>query len=88
MRINNYFKGNSFKQCPFEHTIYVKAHNNELLIVALYVDGLIFIGNNQKLIDEFKTIMMLEFEMINLEMMRYSFGLEIKQEKSRIFVSQ
>jgi Reverse transcriptase (RNA-dependent DNA polymerase) len=32
--------------------------------------------------------MKLEFEMTDLRIMRYFLGLEIKQEKSRIFVSQ
>jgi hypothetical protein len=32
--------------------------------------------------------MKLELEMIDLEMMRYFLGLEIKQKKSGIFVSQ
>jgi Reverse transcriptase (RNA-dependent DNA polymerase) len=86
--IDSYFKENDFKQCPFEAAIYVKASKNELLIVALYVDNLIFMGNNQNLIDEFKREMKFEFEMKDLEMMRYFLGLEIKQEKSRIFVSQ
>jgi Reverse transcriptase (RNA-dependent DNA polymerase) len=59
----------------------VKASKDKLLIIALYVDDLIFMGNRQRLIDE------LEFEMTNLGMMRYFLGLEIKQEKSGIFVS-
>jgi Reverse transcriptase (RNA-dependent DNA polymerase) len=52
------------------------------------VDDLIFMGNRQRLIDEFKQEIKLEFEMTNLGMMRYFLGLEIKQEKSGIFVSQ
>jgi Reverse transcriptase (RNA-dependent DNA polymerase) len=86
--IDSYFKENGFKQCPFEAVIYVKAHKDELLIVALYVDDLIFMGNNQSLINEFKKVMKLEFEMTYLGMMMYFLGLEIKQEKSGIFVSQ
>jgi Reverse transcriptase (RNA-dependent DNA polymerase) len=56
----------------------VKAKNDELLIVTLYVDDLIFMENNQRLIDELKKVMKLEFEMTDLEMMRYFFSLEIK----------
>jgi Reverse transcriptase (RNA-dependent DNA polymerase) len=66
----------------------VKARKDELLIVALYVDDLIFMGNNQRLIDEFKREMKFEFEMTDLGMMRYFLCLKIKQEKSEIFVSQ
>jgi Reverse transcriptase (RNA-dependent DNA polymerase) len=56
----------------------VKARKEELLIVALYVDDLIFMGNNQRLIDKFKREMKLEFEMADFRMMRYFLGLEIK----------
>jgi Reverse transcriptase (RNA-dependent DNA polymerase) len=45
-RIDIYFKGNDFKQCPFKAAIYVKARKDELLIVTLYVDDLIFMGNS------------------------------------------
>jgi Reverse transcriptase (RNA-dependent DNA polymerase) len=46
------------------------------------VDDLIFMGNNQRFIDEFKREMKLKFEMTDLGMMRYFLGPEIKQEKS------
>jgi Reverse transcriptase (RNA-dependent DNA polymerase) len=56
----------------------VKARKDEILIVALYVDDLIFMGKSQRLIDEFKREMKLEFEMTDLWMMRYFLDLEIK----------
>jgi Reverse transcriptase (RNA-dependent DNA polymerase) len=76
--IDSYFEKNDFKQCPFKHVIYMKAFKDELMMVALYVDNMIFMDNNQRLIDEFKTMMKLEFEMAGLKMMRYV----------RIFISQ
>jgi Reverse transcriptase (RNA-dependent DNA polymerase) len=51
-------------------------------------DDLIFVGNSQRLIDEFKKVMNLEFEMTDLGMMSYFLDLEIKQDKSEIFISQ
>jgi Reverse transcriptase (RNA-dependent DNA polymerase) len=56
----------------------MKAFKDELMMVALYVDNMIFMDNNQRLIDEFKTMMKLKFEMAGLKMMRYV----------RIFISQ
>jgi Reverse transcriptase (RNA-dependent DNA polymerase) len=76
-RIDSYFKENGFKQCPFEAAIYVKARKDELLIIIMYVDDLI-LRNSQRLIDEFKREMKLEFEMTDLRMVRYFLGLEIK----------
>jgi Reverse transcriptase (RNA-dependent DNA polymerase) len=84
-RIYIYFKQNGFNQYPFKEAIYVKARKDELLIIALCVDDLIFMGNSQRLIDEFKREMKFEFEMTDLRMMRYFLGLKIRQEISGIF---
>ena len=70
-RIDSYFKENGFKQCPYEYALYVKMRGAEKMVVALYVDDLIFMGNSQRLIDEFKKDMKTEFEMTDLGLMRY-----------------
>lgn len=46
--IDSYFMKEGFLKSPSEHTLYVKKDNNEMfLIVSLYVDGLLFIGNKE-----------------------------------------
>jgi Reverse transcriptase (RNA-dependent DNA polymerase) len=57
------------------------------LLVALYVDDFIFMGDNEKMIKDLKKAMTREFEMTYLELMKYFLGLEARQEKSGIFVS-
>lgn len=54
---------------------------------TLYVDDLIFIGNNVELIKEFKEVMKKEFEMTDLGLMKYFFGLKVIQGEEGIFVS-
>jgi Reverse transcriptase (RNA-dependent DNA polymerase) len=87
-RIDTYFKDNKFIQCPYEHALYVKKEKCNLLFVALYVDDLIFMGNNEEMIKDFKEAMTREFEMTDLGLIKYFLGLEVRQGKSRIFVSQ
>jgi len=58
------------------------------MFIALYVDGLIFMGNNPEMINEFKRVMEKEFEMNDLGNMKYFLELEVKQLESGIFVSQ
>jgi Reverse transcriptase (RNA-dependent DNA polymerase) len=53
--------------------------------VALYVDDLIFTGNNRDMIEKFKLKMTKEFEMIDLGLMSYFLGLEVREENSGIF---
>jgi Reverse transcriptase (RNA-dependent DNA polymerase) len=65
-------------QWPYEHALYVKVKNEDILVVALYVDDLIFVDSNYKMVDEFKRVMNSEFEMMDLGLMSYFLGLEIK----------
>ncbi|CAL9007314.1 unnamed protein product [Prunus brigantina] len=67
------------QKCPYEHTLLVKHGKEcEILIVCLYVDDLIFTGNNEDMFKEFKKSMMEEFEMTDLGKMHYFLGIEVK----------
>lgn len=60
----------------------MKKYEGKLLFVALYVEDLIFMGNDEKMIEEFKEAMTREFEMTYLVFMKYFLGLEVRQGKS------
>jgi Reverse transcriptase (RNA-dependent DNA polymerase) len=36
-RIDAYFKGHGFVQCPYEHALYLKVRKDDILLVALYM---------------------------------------------------
>ena len=66
------------ERCHYEHTLFTKTtKESKILIVSLYVDDLIFTGNDEYMFAEFKNSMMLEFDMIDLGKMRYFLGIEI-----------
>ncbi|KAK0607717.1 hypothetical protein LWI29_019074 [Acer saccharum] len=78
--INGHFKLHGFHTSESEPTLYVKLRgNDEILIVCLYVDDLIYTSNSAALIAEFKNFMIDEFEMTDLGLMNYFLGLEVKQ---------
>nr|KYP75184.1 Retrovirus-related Pol polyprotein from transposon TNT 1-94 [Cajanus cajan] len=87
-RIDTYFRNNGYCQCPYEHALYLKKSGRDILLVALYVDDLIFMGNEVGLVRNFKEVMMKEFEMTDLGSMSYFLGLEVEQTRTGIFVSQ
>jgi len=60
----------------------------EMLIVCLYVDDLIFTGNDSVMFTEFKKSMMDEFDMTDIGLMHYFLGIEVVQSTSGIFMSQ
>lgn len=80
IKTNSYMINNCFSRSSSEPTIYTKANQQgKILIVCLYVDDMIFIGN--MLINQFKTTMKKEFEMIDLGLMKYFLCIEVEQTK-------
>jgi hypothetical protein len=87
-KIEAYFYRENFEKCPHEHTLFVKHAENKILIVSLYVDDLIFTGNCEVLIDDFKCSMKKNFAMTDLGKMRYFLGVEVTQETRGIFIAK
>ena len=58
------------------------------MIVCLYVDDIIFTGNNPCMFNDFKKVMTKEFEMTDIGEMSYFLGVEVKQNQEGIFMSQ
>ncbi|CAL2260415.1 unnamed protein product [Prunus armeniaca] len=87
--INSYFEKNGLQKCPYKHTLYIKNNSQgSFMIVSLYVDDLIFTGNNLDMLNEFKLSMMREFEMTDLGELHHFLGIEVNQSKKGIFISQ
>ncbi|KAH9669584.1 hypothetical protein KPL70_021844 [Citrus sinensis] len=87
-RIDKYFQEKGFTKCPYEHALYIKEKYGDILIVCLYVDDLIFTESNPSLFEEFKRVMIKEFEMTDIGLMAYYLGIEVKQKEEGIFISQ
>ena len=62
-----------------EPTLYIKENDGKIIIVVLYVDDLIFTGNDVSFIVDFKAVMKSEFEMTYLGLLRYLLGIEVKK---------
>ena len=88
-RIESYFVRECFERCASEHTLFTKEKEvGKILIVSLYVDDLIYTGNNKSICEEFKMSMMHEFDMSDLGKMSYFLGMEIIQNSKGIFMCQ
>jgi len=58
-KIEAYFVRNGFDRCLCEHTLFTKSkEGGKILIVSLYVDDLIYTGNDGSMCEEFKRFMM------------------------------
>ncbi|GKC78912.1 retrovirus-related pol polyprotein from transposon TNT 1-94, partial [Tanacetum coccineum] len=72
-----------------EPTLYGKNQGtSDILIVALYVDDLLFIRNNKKMIKDFKNEMTQKYEMSGLGLLNHFLGIEIYQDEGGVFICQ
>lgn len=87
-RIEGYFVKEGFKKCYCKHTLFLKKEEDNILIVSLYVDDLIYTGNLVTMLERFKKSMMNEFSMTDLGGMKYFLGVEVIQGEQGIFINQ
>ena len=57
-----------------------------MIIVSVYVDDLIFTGNDEVMMFEFKSSMLREFDMSDLGKMRFFLGIEVLQKFDGIYI--
>ena len=69
-------------------TLFTKKIGNDLFVLQIYVDDIIFGLTNQEFCKEFGNMMANEFEMSMIGELSYFLGLQIKQMKNGTFVSQ
>jgi len=75
-RIDTYLTGLDFTKSEAGANLYHVMLEGKLFIIALYVDGLILIGD-EKLIKSCKEDLAREFEMKDMGLIQYFLGLEV-----------
>ena len=76
------------KRYASDHNIYVLHVHGDTLILALYVDDLVIIGNNANLILGLKKQLVDTFEMTDLCLLHFFLGIQFLQKDDGIFISQ
>jgi hypothetical protein len=62
-RLDTYLQDKGFKRGTIDNNLYIKTEGNDLLIVLVYVDDIIFDSNNAPLVKWLSYAMQSEFEM-------------------------
>jgi hypothetical protein len=69
-------------------TLFTKKIGNDLFVLQIYIDDIIFGSTNQDFCEEFGKTMANEFEMSMIEELSHFLSLQIKQLKNGTFISQ
>ena len=65
-QMEHFLVDTGFSRCNSDPNVYTKKVGSHLIILVLYVDDLIFIGSDPKLLTHMKTNLKKKFEMTNL----------------------
>ena len=84
----NYLKKQWFKRGVTESNLYWKIKDENIIIVVVYLDDIIFGSNLQILSVNFSSEMKKEFEMSILGELTFFLGLQVYQTDKGIFISQ
>ncbi|GKB80649.1 putative ribonuclease H-like domain-containing protein [Tanacetum coccineum] len=83
-----YLLDNGFHRGKIDQTLFIKEHNEDILLVQVYVDDIIFGSTKKELCTEFEKLMHDKFQMSSMGELTFFLGLQVKQKEDGIFISQ
>nr|GEV88892.1 retrotransposon protein, putative, Ty1-copia subclass [Tanacetum cinerariifolium] len=83
-----YLLENDFQRGKIDQTLFIKRQKGDILLVQIYVDDIIFGATNKNLCNSFEKLMKDKFQMSSMGELTFFLGLQVKQKKDGIFISQ
>ena len=77
----------NFKRGSVDSNLYIKRDNENILIIEVYVDDIIFGSDDDSMSQQFSKDMHKEFEMSLLGELTFFLGLQISQRTEGIFIA-
>nr|GEU44357.1 putative ribonuclease H-like domain-containing protein [Tanacetum cinerariifolium] len=84
----NYLLDNGFQRGKIDQTLFIKRQKGNILLVQIYIDDIIFGSTNKDLCKAFEKLMKDKFQMSSMAELTFYLGLQVKQKKDGIFISQ
>ncbi|KAI3735401.1 hypothetical protein L6452_14897 [Arctium lappa] len=83
-----YLLENGFERGIIEKTLFIKRSKKDTLLVQIYVDDIIFGSTKDQMCRDFEELMHKSFKMSSMGELTLFLGLQVKQQKDGIFISQ
>nr|GEU76537.1 putative ribonuclease H-like domain-containing protein [Tanacetum cinerariifolium] len=83
-----YLLENGFQRGTIEQTLFIKKQKGDILLVQIFVDDIIFGATNKDLCRSFEKLIKDKFQMSSMGELTFLLGLQVKQKKDGIFISQ
>nr|GEZ53617.1 retrovirus-related Pol polyprotein from transposon TNT 1-94 [Tanacetum cinerariifolium] len=85
---SKFLTSKGFTKGTIDHTLFTIRYGEDILLVQIYVDDIIFGSTNPKYTKRFEKLMHSRFEMSLMGEMKFFLGLQIHQSSRGIFINQ
>nr|GEU53070.1 hypothetical protein [Tanacetum cinerariifolium] len=86
--LSNFLVSKGFSKGSIDPTLFITKHEEDILLVQIYVDGIIFGFTNPKLSKQFEKLMHSKFKMSMIGELKFFSGIQIHQSPRDIFIDQ
>ncbi|KAJ9544531.1 hypothetical protein OSB04_024238 [Centaurea solstitialis] len=86
--LTDYLLGVGYKKGTIDPTLFLKKSGEDLIIVQIYVDDIIFASTKPEMCQEFENTMKSQFKMSMMGELTFFLGLQVRQRPDGIFINQ
>ena len=86
-RLTSFLISKGYSRGKADTTLFIKKKKDDIILVQIYVDDIIFGATDERLCKQFSSQMKEEFEMSMMGELTFFIGLQIKQSAEGIFIS-
>ncbi|GJU61267.1 putative ribonuclease H-like domain-containing protein [Tanacetum coccineum] len=86
--LSSFLMENGFWRGTIDKTLFIKKKKNDIMLVQVYVDDIIFGSTKKSMCTEFEDCMHKTFQMSSMGELTFFLGLQVKQQHDGIFISQ
>nr|GEY98036.1 copia protein [Tanacetum cinerariifolium] len=86
--LSSFLLSQDFSKGSVDPTLFIRKNDNELVLVHIYVDDIIFAASTLELCDLFSNLMRSKFKMSMMGKISFFLGLQISQSPRGIFINQ
>ncbi|GKD67844.1 retrovirus-related pol polyprotein from transposon TNT 1-94 [Tanacetum coccineum] len=87
-KLSNFLVSKGFSKGSINPTLFITKKGEDILLVQIYVDDIIFGSTNPKLSKRFEKLMHNKFEMSMMGELKFFLGIQIHQSPRGIFINQ
>ncbi|GJS22307.1 putative ribonuclease H-like domain-containing protein [Tanacetum coccineum] len=86
--LSNFLLKSGYRRGTIDKTLFIKKDRNDIMLVQVYVDDIIFSSTKKSWCDKFEALMKSRFQISSIGDLTFFLGLQVQHKEDGIFISQ